>query len=80
VVYGYESGYGLDWKLFPVSFEYPIIKTWAMLTDMIFRTLVQTLGYNKNITLLLTAPPYIVAAIASWVATYRSDVCISVHS
>ncbi|RAO68855.1 uncharacterized protein BHQ10_004867 [Talaromyces amestolkiae] len=70
------------WKGFKMAFSDP--KIWALVwcmgmsqamgsTGNFFPTLVQTLGYNKNITLLLTAPPYVVAAIASWGAAYISD-------
>lgn len=59
VVYGSESVYGVDWKLFPVSIDYLIIRAWDIVIDLISRSLVKTLGYNKNITLRPTAPPYV---------------------
>lgn len=38
-----------------------------------FPTVVSTLGYNDVITLLLTAPPYVLAVIATWVNAWHAD-------
>lgn len=37
-------------------------------------TIVGSLGFSKNITLLLTAPPYILATIVFYIISYISDV------
>ncbi|OKL59295.1 hypothetical protein UA08_05219 [Talaromyces atroroseus] len=42
-------------------------------TTNFFPTIVETLGYNKNITLLLTAPPFLLAAILFYIISYISD-------
>lgn len=39
-----------------------------------FPSIVQTLGYNKINTMLLTAPPYVLAAITFYAISYISDV------
>jgi hypothetical protein len=44
-----------------------------ILTDWI-STIVGSLGFSKNITLLLTAPPYILATIVFYIISYISDV------
>lgn len=42
-----------------------------------FPSIVRTLGYNTTITLLLTAPPYVFAAIYYFGLTYLSDVSLA---
>ncbi|KAH8647887.1 major facilitator superfamily domain-containing protein [Xylariales sp. PMI_506] len=42
-------------------------------TNNFFPTIVQTLGYNSMITLLLTAPPFLFAAVVFWAVSYVSD-------
>uniref|UniRef100_A0A8H7MZ28 Major facilitator superfamily (MFS) profile domain-containing protein n=1 Tax=Bionectria ochroleuca TaxID=29856 RepID=A0A8H7MZ28_BIOOC len=60
------------------------IKIWALVwcmfmsqamgsTNNFFPSIVETLGYNKMNTMLLTAPPFIFAAIIFWVVSYLSD-------
>ena len=41
-----------------------------------FPSIVQTLGYNKINTMLLTAPPFVLAAIVFYIISYISDVSI----
>lgn len=38
------------------------------------RTIVSTMGNSRNITLLLTAPPYVLAAIVFYIISYISDI------
>ena len=38
-----------------------------------FSTVVETLNYNNVDTLLLTAPPYVVAVIATWLNAWHAD-------
>lgn len=38
-----------------------------------FPTVVQTLGYNDIITLLLTAPPYVLAVVSTLVNAWHAD-------
>jgi hypothetical protein len=40
----------------------------------ITRSIVSTLGYNQTNSLLLTAPPYILAAALFYISSYVSDV------
>lgn len=65
------------------------IKIWALVwcmfmsqamgsTNNFFPSIVETLGYNKMNTMLLTAPPFIFAAIIFWIVSYLSDVCLPV--
>ncbi|CAI6089327.1 unnamed protein product [Clonostachys chloroleuca] len=60
------------------------IKIWALVwcmfmsqamgsTNNFFPSIVETLGYNKMNTMLLTAPPFIFAAIIFWIVSYLSD-------
>ncbi|CRG86568.1 putative transporter C1683,12 [Talaromyces islandicus] len=42
-------------------------------TTNFFPSIVETLGYSRNITLLLTAPPYVLASIIFWFISYFSD-------
>ncbi|VUC22536.1 unnamed protein product [Clonostachys rosea] len=60
------------------------IKIWALVwcmfmsqamgsTNNFFPSIVETLGYNKMNTMLLTAPPFIFAAIIFWCVSYLSD-------
>ena len=39
-----------------------------------FPSIVSSLGYSKSNTLLLTAPPYILAALVFYIILYISDV------
>jgi hypothetical protein len=43
-------------------------------TNNFFPSIVETLGYNKMNTMLLTAPPAVLAAIASYLVSWYSDV------
>ncbi|KAE8551003.1 hypothetical protein TMatcc_009081 [Talaromyces marneffei ATCC 18224] len=43
-----------------------------------FPTIVRSLGFSKNITLLLTAPPYILVAIVFYIISYISVLAIAV--
>lgn len=47
-------------------------------TNNFFPSIVQTLGYNKINTMLLTAPPAILAAILSYCVSFYSDVSLSI--
>lgn len=74
-MYGHESGYGFNCQLFSVSILLILIVVYV-LTDW-GSTIVGSLGFSKNITLLLTAPPYILATIVFYIISYISDVGIS---
>jgi hypothetical protein len=39
-----------------------------------FPSIVQTLGYNRINTMLLTAPPFVLAAMIFWIISWISDV------
>jgi hypothetical protein len=43
-----------------------------------FPSIVQTLGYDKTNTMLLTAPPFILAAIVFYIISYISDVSFNI--
>ena len=44
-----------------------------------FPSIVETLGYNRINTMLLTAPPFILAAIVFYIISYISDVSCAFH-
>lgn len=73
-MYGHESGYGFNCQLLSVSILL-ILSVVYILTDWA-STIVGSLGFSKNITLLLTAPPYILATIVFYIVSYISDVGI----
>lgn len=48
-------------------------------TNNFFPSIVQSLGYNKTNTMLLTAPPALLAALVSYLVSYWSDVRSRTH-
>ena len=48
-------------------------------TNNFFPSIVQTLGYNSMITMLLTAPPALLAALIAYIVSYYSDVSAKSH-
>jgi hypothetical protein len=70
------------WQGFKMAFEDPALyMIWAMQLGLntaaafinFFPTIVQTLGYNQTQTLLLSAPPYVFAAILGISNSWHSD-------
>jgi hypothetical protein len=45
-------------------------------TNNFFPSIVQSLGYNKSNTMLLTAPPMVLAAICCYLVSWYSDVSL----
>lgn len=61
-----------DPALYLIWFMYLGLNTAASFTNF-FPTIVQTLGYSERITLLLSAPPYVVAALLGVLNSWHSD-------
>lgn len=63
----------LDPKIWALVFCMGMAQAMGTIVNF-FPSIVQTLGYNKTNSLLLTAPPFILAAIVFYAISYISDV------
>ncbi|KAF9000144.1 major facilitator superfamily domain-containing protein [Cyathus striatus] len=61
-----------DWKVWWLSFLYASFLL-SLSFNVYFPTLTSTLGYNRTISLLLCAPPSILASILSFMVSRHSD-------
>ncbi|KAJ4346762.1 uncharacterized protein N0V89_010694 [Didymosphaeria variabile] len=69
--YGFKAAFA-DWRLYGFAFIFTCIQV-ASATSNFFPTIVQTLGFNRVNTLLLTAPPYIVSLFISIGNNWSAD-------
>ncbi|KAJ0337656.1 hypothetical protein COL922a_006550 [Colletotrichum nupharicola] len=61
-----------DWRVYIFAAMFFCLQV-AAATSNFFPSVVQTLGYNRVVTLLLTAPPYILGLIISVVNNWSAD-------
>ncbi|KAH0563195.1 hypothetical protein GP486_002241 [Trichoglossum hirsutum] len=69
--YGFRMAFK-DWRVYIFAITFLCIQV-ASATSNYFPSVVETLGFNKVSTLLLTIPPNVVAMIASLVNNYSAD-------
>lgn len=69
--YGFKSAF-LDWRLYVFAFLFLCIRVTSS-TSNFFPSIVQTLGYNRVNTLLLTVPPYMVGLVVSIANNWSAD-------
>lgn len=63
----------LDFKIWSLVFCMGMAQAMGTIVNF-FPSIVQTLGYNKTNTMLLTAPPFVLAAIIFYIISWISDV------
>lgn len=69
--YGFKMAF-TDWRLYIFAFIFLCIQV-ASATSNFFPSIVQTLGFNRVDTLLLTVPPYMVALVLSIGNNWSAD-------
>jgi hypothetical protein len=69
--YGFKTAFH-DWRLYIFAFIFLCIQV-ASATSNFFPSVVQTLGYNRVNTLLLTVPPYMLALFVSIANNWSAD-------
>ncbi|RMJ03677.1 hypothetical protein BHE90_014491 [Fusarium euwallaceae] len=69
--YGFKLAFK-DWRLYIFAFMFFCLQV-AAATSNFFPSVVQTLGYGKTASLLLTAPPYFLGLIFSIVNNWSAD-------
>ncbi|KAL4894013.1 major facilitator superfamily domain-containing protein [Aspergillus ambiguus] len=69
--YGFKKAF-TDWRLYIFAFIFLCIQV-ASATSNFFPSVVETLGFSKVNTLLLTVPPYIVALIVCILNNWSAD-------
>ncbi|KAF2629850.1 MFS general substrate transporter [Macroventuria anomochaeta] len=69
--YGFKAAFH-DWRLYVFAFIFLCIQV-ASATSNFFPSVVQTLGFNRVNTLLLTVPPYMLALFVSIANNWSAD-------
>lgn len=69
--YGFERAFA-DWRLYIFALTFPFIQV-ASATSNFFPAVVETLGFGRVNTLLLTVPPYIVSLTATIINNWSAD-------